>query len=163
MVADLSPLPQRGHFPPFPRCGSSHDFGNLVRVSPGRDRSFQNVVRSAKQFGQGFVVQSGNFGRGMHPRAEKNFVRVNVADTGDNPLVHQDRFHSATMFSQNFPEFPETEIKCVRSQSRALSEIHRHLLANRSGQTGVDRRTPGDGCWRKQTALAHIAGLVRRF
>ena len=24
---DLSLRPQRGHFPPLPRCGSSHDFG----------------------------------------------------------------------------------------------------------------------------------------
>src|SRR5438874_12654272 len=27
ILADLSFLPHRGHFPSFPRCGRSHDFG----------------------------------------------------------------------------------------------------------------------------------------
>ena len=34
----------------------------------------------------------------MHARAEKNFVRVNIANTRDEPLIQQDRFHGATAF-----------------------------------------------------------------
>ena len=76
-------------------------------------------MRSPKKFGEGFVTQTRHFCRGMHAHAEKNFVRVNIANTRDDPLIQQDRFHGATAFPQYFFELFKIDIKCVGSQ-RAL-------------------------------------------
>ena len=52
----------------------------------------------------------------MNPRAEKNFIRINIANTRDNPLIQQNGFYGTAMFTQNLSEFPEMEIKRIRSQ-----------------------------------------------
>jgi hypothetical protein len=76
----------------------------LVHVSLGRDRFFQDVMRSPKEFCEGLVAQTGDFRCGMHARAEKNFVRVNVANARDQFLIEQDRLYRATMLFKDFPE-----------------------------------------------------------
>jgi hypothetical protein len=91
-------------------------FRHLGHISLGRDRLFQNVVRGSEQFCEGLVAQASDLGRGMHARAEKNFVRVNVANAGDEPLIHQDRFHGATAFRQDFSEFREIDIQRIWAQ-----------------------------------------------
>jgi hypothetical protein len=98
-------------------------FRHLVRVSLGRDRFFQNVVRGSEESCEGFVAQARNFGRRMNARAKKNFVRVNVANTRDEPLVHQDRFHGATTFRQYFSEFCEIDIQRIRAQGALFQKF----------------------------------------
>src|SRR5206468_5077796 len=87
------------------------------------DRLSQDVVSAPEESCKGFVVRASDFGRRMNSHAEKNFIRINVANARDDPLVQQDRFHSATMFTQNFSEFPGTEIKCIRSQFVLLQKF----------------------------------------
>jgi hypothetical protein len=52
----------------------------------------------------------------MHVHAEKNFVSVNVANTCDEPLVQQDRFHDATVLPKDFSEFCKIDLKRIRAQ-----------------------------------------------
>ena len=59
----------------------------------------------------------------MHARAEENFVRINIANTRDEPLVQQDRFHSAMMFPQYSFEFGKIDVKCVRAQSALFQKF----------------------------------------
>jgi hypothetical protein len=88
----------------------------LVHISLRRDRLSQDVVSGSEEFCEGFVVQARDFFRWMHPSAEKNFVRVNVANTRDEPLVQQDRLHGATMFPHYFFEFAKVDLKRIRAQ-----------------------------------------------
>ena len=46
----------------------------------------------------------------MNSCAAKNFIRVNIADAGDQLLVHQNRFHCAAMFSENIFELRKIDI-----------------------------------------------------
>jgi len=55
--------------------------GHLIRIGFRRDRLSEDVVSGPEEFCEGFVAQAKDFGRGMHVRAEKNFVRVNIANT----------------------------------------------------------------------------------
>jgi len=59
----------------------------LVYVSLGRDRFSQNVVRRAEKLPEGLVAEAGDFCRRMQPRAEKNFVRVNIPNARDQFLI----------------------------------------------------------------------------
>ena len=58
----------------------------------------------------------------MNPRAEKNLICVNVANARDEPLVQQNRFHRATAFPQDFSEFRELDLKCVRAECALLQK-----------------------------------------
>jgi len=53
----------------------------LVRIGFRRNRLSQDVVSGPEELFERFVIQASDFGRGMHARAEKNFVRVNIANT----------------------------------------------------------------------------------
>ena len=55
----------------------------------------------------------------MHPRAEKNFVGINVANAGDDLLVHQDRFKRTAMFGERALKLCKIKIERVRAE-RAL-------------------------------------------
>jgi len=52
----------------------------------------------------------------MNACVEKNFVRVEVANTREESLVHQNRFHRATTFAQYFSELLEINSECVGPQ-----------------------------------------------
>jgi len=80
-------------------------------------------VRSPKEFCEGFVAQTGDLRRGMHARAEKNFVRVNVANARDQFLIEQNRLHRATMFFKDFPELWKTDVKRVRAEGAPFQEL----------------------------------------
>jgi hypothetical protein len=54
---------------------------HLIRIGFRCDRLSQDGVSGPEEFCEGFVVQASDFSRGMNPRAEKNFVGVNVANT----------------------------------------------------------------------------------
>src|SRR5437879_13581112 len=59
----------------------------------------------------------------MGARAEKNFIRINVSDPGDQLLVEQNRFHRATMFSEDLFELRETDVERVRTQCALFQEF----------------------------------------
>src|SRR6266436_9104009 len=59
----------------------------------------------------------------MDARAEKNFVRVNVANARDQFLIEQKRFHRATMFSEDLFELRETDVDGVRAQFTLFQEF----------------------------------------
>src|SRR6266540_7433438 len=53
----------------------------------------------------------------MDARVEKNFIRINVSDPRDHLLVEQNRFHRATMFSEDLSEFREADVERIRTEA----------------------------------------------
>src|SRR5207245_8762997 len=63
----------------------------------------------------------------MHASTEKNFIRVKVADPGNQLLVEQDRFHGAAMHSEDRFEFGETDVERIRTDAASLQKLI-HIL-----------------------------------
>jgi len=59
----------------------------------------------------------------VHPCVEKNFIGVKVANPGDQPLVQQNRFHGAAMFSNNWLELRKTNSEGVRAKAACLQKF----------------------------------------
>ena len=76
-------------------------FWQTIEIGLQRNRFRQHRARCAKQPPQILAPHSGRFRGRVHACSEENFVRVKVADPGDQLLVQQDRFHRATVFSKN--------------------------------------------------------------
>src|SRR6266567_6741791 len=63
----------------------------------------------------------------MDARVEKNFIRINVSDPRDHLLVEQNRFHRATMFSEDLSEFREADVERVRTQA-TFPQVFAYIL-----------------------------------
>src|SRR5438445_4489839 len=87
------------------------------------DRLLLNVARGAEKFCNCFLFQSRNLCRGVDPCAEENFVGIDVSDACDQLLVEQNRFHRATMFSEDLSELWETDVERVRTQNALFQEF----------------------------------------
>jgi hypothetical protein len=59
----------------------------------------------------------------MNACAEKNFVGINVSDARDQLLVEQNRFHRASMFSEDLFELRECDVERVRAERAFLQEF----------------------------------------
>src|ERR1700757_491329 len=59
----------------------------------------------------------------MHGRAEKNLIGVKVTDPGDQPLVQQDRFHCAVVFSNDCSELRDTNLQRVGTEAACLQKF----------------------------------------
>jgi hypothetical protein len=92
-------------------------------MGPGVDRLFQDVVQRAEEFDDCLFVQSRDLRCGMQAGAEKNFIRVNVSDTGEKSLVQQCRFHRALMVGKQFRESREIDRECVHTKPAARQEF----------------------------------------
>src|SRR5216117_1270186 len=79
-------------------------FGHTIHISFCVDRFFQDVARGAEEFRNCFLFESRNLRRRVDPCAEENFVGIDVSDARDQLLVEQNRFHRATMFSEDLSE-----------------------------------------------------------
>src|SRR5205085_6567297 len=86
-----------------------------------------NIARGPKKFCESFVAQTGDFRRRIHADAEKNFIRVNVADASDQLLIHQDRFHGAATLPQDFFEFRNIEIERIWAECSLFQKLI-HIL-----------------------------------
>src|SRR6266508_2861658 len=53
----------------------------------------------------------------MDARVEKNFICINVSDSGDHLLVEQNRFHCTPMRSQELSELREADVERVRTKA----------------------------------------------
>src|SRR5439155_26834925 len=53
----------------------------------------------------------------------KNFIGVKVANSGDQLLVEQDRFHCAAVFSNNCLELRKTNSEGVRAKAACLQKF----------------------------------------
>src|SRR6266566_5592714 len=59
----------------------------------------------------------------MNACAEKNLVGIDISDAGDQLLVEQNRFHRATMFSEDFSELREGDVERVRAQGALFQKF----------------------------------------
>ena len=85
------------------------------------DRFFQYVPHCTEEVPSVFVAETRDLRGRMNAGMEKNFVGVNVADAGNQSLVHQDRFHGAAMSRQLRFEFRNIDIERIWPK-RALSQ-----------------------------------------
>ena len=85
------------------------------------------MARCVKQSPQILVAQSRRFSGRVHVCPEKNFICVKVADSSDQLLVQQDRFHRAAMFSNNCLELRETNFQRVGAKATCLQKFI-HIL-----------------------------------
>src|SRR6266498_3042659 len=53
----------------------------------------------------------------MDARVEKNFICINVSDSGDHLLVEQNRFHCNPMRSQELSELRQADVERVRTKA----------------------------------------------
>ena len=59
----------------------------------------------------------------MDARAEKNFIRINVSDPGDQLLVEQNRFHCSPMIDKNFLELGEADVERVWAEAAFFQKL----------------------------------------
>ena len=76
-------------------------FRQTIEIGLQRNRFLKHIAGCVKQSPQILAAHSGRFRGGVHACSEKNFVRVKVADPGDQLLVQQDRFDRAAVLSKN--------------------------------------------------------------
>ena len=81
------------------------------------------MAHCTKQTHQILVARSCRFSGGVHACAKKNFVCVKVADSGDQLLVQQDRFHCAAVISNNCLELREANVKRVGTKAAFLQKF----------------------------------------
>ena len=99
-------------------------FRQPIEIGFQRNRFLQHMARCTIQAAQILVVQSARFSGRVHTCAEKNFVRVKIADPSNQLLVQQDRFHCATVFSNYCLELEETNFERVRDWLNENRDVH---------------------------------------
>ena len=59
----------------------------------------------------------------MDARAEKNFIRINVSDPGDQLLVEQNRFQCSPMIDENSLELGEADVERVWAEAAFFQKL----------------------------------------
>src|ERR1700730_1634238 len=101
----------------------------------------------------------------MHPRAEERLIGVDVADTGDSPLVEQERLDGSSPAARQRPEVLGREALLERLQSKpgreeGLECVRSQQQLSGAEATWVHYREPDRLPWRKARARRPAGGLA---
>src|ERR1700730_5391761 len=103
----------------------------------------------------------------MHPRAEERLIGVDVADTGDPPLVEQERLDGGSPASRQRPEVLGREALLERLQSEpgreeGLECVRSQQQLSGAEATWVHYREPDRLPWRMACPALRVGGVGAR-
>ena len=76
----------------------------LLRVHTVCYRHLQYLLHGVEEFALIFLLQLGDLCPRVNPGLEEDLVGIDIADTGDEPLIHQGGLDHRSAFQKGFAE-----------------------------------------------------------
>ena len=118
-MASLLALGQKGAL--------GHLIGKLLRAGAMGDRSLENFAHAQKELFELVRREPVHSRSGIDASLKQDLIRIDISDSGDDLLIHQDRFDIA--FAAQYGRFErrqiQARIECVRPQLFSRDEVGR--------------------------------------